>query len=226
MTGQARALSVNEFMIVLEGAVTIVDARDRAVTIKAGESFLIPKGLPCVWRQDGYMRKFFVIFDDASGNAAGPGGAGGAAPRSAGRAERPATARRRSCWRAPAPTQHDKQYFADLTAQWTVGVWDSTAYHRKTISFPRHELMHILEGEVTLTEEGGPAADLQGRRHLLRADGHALRLEDDGLCAEDLLHHAAEGAAATGKRRRSRGKPQMHTDEHRYAEFIATNPVR
>jgi uncharacterized cupin superfamily protein len=55
------------------------------------------------------------------------------------------------------PSQRDKPYFADLTAQWTVGVWDSTAYHRKSISFPRHELMHILEGEVTLTEDGGPA---------------------------------------------------------------------
>ena len=48
MTGKLEPYSVNEFMIVLEGAVTIVDARDRAVTIKAGESFLIPKSLPCV----------------------------------------------------------------------------------------------------------------------------------------------------------------------------------
>ena len=38
-------------------AVTIVDARGHAVTVKAGESFLIPKGMPCVWRQDGYIRK-------------------------------------------------------------------------------------------------------------------------------------------------------------------------
>jgi uncharacterized cupin superfamily protein len=55
-----------------------------------------------------------------------------------------------------APQQHDKQYFADMTGQWTVGVWDSTPYHRKTIPFPRHELMHILEGEVTITEDGQP----------------------------------------------------------------------
>src|SRR5262249_14389214 len=42
-------------------------------------------------------------------------------------------------------------------------------------------------------------ADLQGRRHLLRADGHALRLEVDRLRAEDLLHHAAEGGGCGGK---------------------------
>ena len=69
MTTKAEPYSVNELMIVLEGSVTIVDARERAVTVKAGESFLIPKGMPCVWRQDAYIRKFFVIFDDASGMA-------------------------------------------------------------------------------------------------------------------------------------------------------------
>jgi len=157
MTGRLEPYSVNEFMIVLEGAVTIVDARNRAVTIKAGEGFLIPKGMPCVWRQDGYIRKFFVIFDDASGKEppdpavlevlrpdpqAALASSDGPAPE---------------VLASPPPVQRDKQYFADLTGQWTVGVWDSTAYLRKTISFPRHELMHILEGAVTLTEEGGPA---------------------------------------------------------------------
>src|SRR5215813_13247304 len=44
MTTRLEPYSVNEFMIVLDGAVTIIDARDRAVTVKAGESFLIPKG--------------------------------------------------------------------------------------------------------------------------------------------------------------------------------------
>jgi uncharacterized cupin superfamily protein len=157
MTGRLEPYSVNEFMIVLEGAVTIVDARERAVTVKAGESFLIPKGMPCVWRQDGYIRKVFVIFDDASGLAPSdpavlevlrPDPQAALAPSAGPAPELLASA---------PPVQRDKQYFADLTGQWTVGVWDSTAYHRKTISFPRHELMHILEGEVTLTEEGGPA---------------------------------------------------------------------
>ena len=36
-----------------------------------------------------------------------------------------------------------------------MGVWDTTAYCRKLIPFPRHELMHILEGAVTLTDGDG-----------------------------------------------------------------------
>ncbi len=56
---------VNEFMLVLEGEVVIVE-EDRKVSIKAGESFIIPKGLRCRWTQPEYVKKFFVIFDDAS----------------------------------------------------------------------------------------------------------------------------------------------------------------
>jgi uncharacterized cupin superfamily protein len=156
MTTKPAPYPVNEFMIVLEGEVTIIDARAGAVTIEAGESFVIPKGLACQWHQPGYMRKFFVIFDDASG----------AAPRdpAALRVLRPdpRTALAPCAGPAPelllgaAPQQHEKLYFADLTGQWTVGVWDSTPYRRKTIPFPRHELMHILDGEVTITEDGHP----------------------------------------------------------------------
>ena len=156
MTCRLEPYSVNEFMIVLEGAVTIVDARDRAVTIKAGESFLIPKGLPCVWRQDGHIRKFFVIFDDASGKAPPDPAVLEVLRPDPQAALAPSNGPAPELLESPAPTQRDKQYFADLTAQWTVGVWDSTAYRRKAIGFPRHELMHILEGEATLTEDGGP----------------------------------------------------------------------
>jgi uncharacterized cupin superfamily protein len=157
MTAKAAPYSVNEFMILLEGAVTIVDARDRAVTVRAGESFIIPKGLPCVWRQDGYVRKFFVIFDDASGSTPPDPSVLEVLRPDPNAALAPCPAPVPEVLLTPAPAQRDKPYFADLTGQWTVGVWDSTAYHRKTIAFPRHELMHILEGTVTLTEEGRPA---------------------------------------------------------------------
>jgi uncharacterized cupin superfamily protein len=154
VTTMLEPYSVNEFMIVLEGAVTIIDQQGGETTIGAGESFILPKGLPCVWKQTGYMRKFFVIFDDASGLAAKDPAALRVLRPDPRAALAPSAGPAAEVLLSPAPTQHDRQYFADLTGQWTVGVWDTTAYHRKTIDFPRHELMHILEGEVTLTEEG------------------------------------------------------------------------
>jgi uncharacterized cupin superfamily protein len=154
MTGKLGPYPVNEFMILLEGAVTILDERGGATTIKAGESFILPKGLPCAWKQTGYVRKFFVIFDDSSGLApAHPETLKLLRPDPLAELE-PSAGPAAEVLLGPAPTQHALEYFEDVSRQWTVGVWDSTPYHRATIAFPRHELMHILDGEVTITEEG------------------------------------------------------------------------
>ncbi len=57
---------------------------------------------------------------------------------------------------SPVPIQHAHEFFEDATGQFTVGIWQTTGYHRKLINFPRHELMHLLEGEVTMLDgEGG-----------------------------------------------------------------------
>ena len=51
MTTKFAPYPVHEFMLVLEGAVTIVEAGGRETTIRAGESFILPKGLNCAWKQ-------------------------------------------------------------------------------------------------------------------------------------------------------------------------------
>jgi uncharacterized cupin superfamily protein len=156
-TAKAGPYSVNEFMLILEGSVTIVEAGGRETTIRAGESFIIPKGLHCQWKQPGYLRKYFVIFDDASGlKPADPAALRVLRPDPKGALAKSAPPPA-DLLLSPAPVQHAHQWFADLTGQWSVGVWDTTAYHRKPIPFPRHELMHILEGSVTLTDGAGKA---------------------------------------------------------------------
>jgi uncharacterized cupin superfamily protein len=154
MTTRFGPYPVNEFMIVLEGAVTIVEDGGKETTIRAGESFILPKGLPCSWKQEGSIRKFYVIFDDASGLAtADP------AALSTIRLDPAAALSPIKVDPAPIlgalPVQHDRNWFTDLTGQWTVGVWDATRYERKVMPFPRHELMHLLEGSVTLTDAEG-----------------------------------------------------------------------
>jgi uncharacterized cupin superfamily protein len=141
---------VNEFMTVLEGEVVIVE-EDRSVSIKAGESFIIPKGLRCRWTQPGQVKKFFVIFDDASGlQNTGPLRTIKIDPNVT---LDPSTPPAAAMLLSPVPVQHAHDYFSDATGQLNIGVWDTTGYHRKLIDFPRHELMCLLEGAVEFEDD-------------------------------------------------------------------------
>jgi uncharacterized cupin superfamily protein len=150
---------IDEFMIVLEGEV-VIEEEDRRTTIGAGESFVIPKGLRCRWTQKGRVRKIFMILE----SDAVPKGTDrhvikinteGALERS----DPPANAVLLSC---PPPQQHAREDYATPGDAFTVGVWSTTPYTRKVIPFPRFELMHILQGTVTMS-------DGQGRHEIISA---------------------------------------------------------
>lgn len=54
-----------EYMVLIEGCAEIENAESRSVdTVIANEGFLIPKGYNCQWHQKGYLRKFYVIYEN------------------------------------------------------------------------------------------------------------------------------------------------------------------
>src|SRR5262245_14905864 len=65
-----RPYPFNEFMLILEGSVTIVEPDGRETTIRSGEAFAIPQRLNCQWKQTEYVRKYYAIFEEASGHQA------------------------------------------------------------------------------------------------------------------------------------------------------------
>jgi len=158
MTGRMGPWSTNEFMILLEGAVTIDHEDGSALHVTAGEAFTIPKGTVCSWRQEGALKKYFVIHSDASSPVAAnptlrarkidPG-----APLA------PAEGPDAELLIGAPPSCREAVAFTDLTGQLTAGVWSATPYQRKTIAFPRHELMHIVEGTVTIGDQDFRAGD-------------------------------------------------------------------
>lgn len=157
MTTKHGPYPVSEFMYVLEGSVTMVHDDGEEVTINAGESFIIPKGTPCTWKQPGYIRKFFVIFDDPSGAAADNpdalrvikpnenGPEGGMAPYDAGDA---------ADYMTDLPNMTAHAYFTDPTGQMVAGVWESGPFERHTGPINRCELMIPVEGSMTLKGDG------------------------------------------------------------------------
>jgi len=169
MTSKVAPYDVNEFMWLLEGAVTIAVEGGEEVTIRAGECFAIPQGLRCSWKQTGRVRKYFVIFEDKSGRTlADPAALGVIRPQPAG----PAAGMTKievpnpEIFLSPLPTQYDHGYFEDASHQMFVGLWESTPFERALVPFPRNELMCILEGSVTLT-------DGNGTEHVFRAGDFA-----------------------------------------------------
>ena len=54
---------VHEFMILLTGQVSIIE-KERTSSFKAGDCFVIPKGLRCIWSQIGQVRKWYVANTD------------------------------------------------------------------------------------------------------------------------------------------------------------------
>lgn len=155
MTTVLEPYSVNEFMLVLEGSVTIVQADGVAETFGAGDCFVIPKGLPCSWQQTEYIRKFYVIFDDSSG-ATSPEPDSLRVIRVNLQDAMPSIGEQDVArYIGEVPEQHVSNVFEDPTGQLDVGLWDTTEMHTRAQPFARNELMHLLEGEVTLTNGDG-----------------------------------------------------------------------
>jgi uncharacterized cupin superfamily protein len=123
---------------------------DRETVVRAGESFFIPKGRRCIWNQAGYLKKLMVLIDDRAGNGTKQIFKIDPAVKL-----QPSTPPAPDILHSPVPKQHTHEYFENATGELTVGVWDTTGYHRKLIPFPRYELMHLLEGSVTFTDDKG-----------------------------------------------------------------------
>ncbi len=143
---------VHEFMIVVEGEVVVVE-ENRETVVGPGECFLIPKGRRCIWNQPGYLKKLLVFFDDLSGlTSAGLQPIVKVNPNVSLSPCLPPAA---EFLHSPIPIQQVHEYFKDVTGQFEVGVWETTDCHGKVVNSPCHELMHLLEGEVTFSDEKG-----------------------------------------------------------------------
>ena len=68
-TDQMMPYTVDEYMLILEGELTILLPDGAYIEIKAGDAFIIPKGFECQWQQNSFVRKVFMILDAEAPNA-------------------------------------------------------------------------------------------------------------------------------------------------------------
>ena len=166
---------VDEFMFVLEGSVAIVHEDGHEEVFRAGDAFVIPRGLRCAWKQTESIRKYYVIYED---------------PKT-GIPEKPVTDRAirlepngpagtgltkldlaaSNNFNGEPPTQYDHGYFEDAAERQFAGIWTCTPMDRIAQRFGRFEVMCLLEGGMTLTDDAGV-------KHEFRAPNVLLELPD------------------------------------------------
>ncbi len=182
MTSKLRPHAVNEFMYILDGAVTIVDQNGHEETISTGQSFVLPKGMPRIWKQTETVRKFYVIFKDSSGiepedpSALAIERIDPASALSLVDQEKQDTSR----YLDGVPTQHIHAPFQDLTGQMLVGLWDTTDMHTKLLPFAKNEFMRLLDGSVTITNREGVAHTFNAGDTFLLPRGITYQWDSEG----------------------------------------------
>jgi len=149
----------DEFMWVLEGQVSMIDGDGKETLVNQGETFCVRNGIPVSWKQVGFLRKFYMTY--ANPNAPTPeiGSADGGVKLldpvalESGMTKMDTTDPLVIV--GEKPLQHDNIVFTNDAGNMFVGMWDSTSFDSEMRPFPWHELVQLLEGEVTITEEGG-----------------------------------------------------------------------
>ncbi|MDH3536494.1 MAG: cupin domain-containing protein [Gammaproteobacteria bacterium] len=144
----------DEFMIVLEGSIIIEHESGKTERFRAGDSFILPKGTPCIWRQDEYALKYWAIHNNPDNPLTAnpqlqpirvdPG------------AELPAiTGQDPAMYESEVPDMGWLTLYRDPGGRFQAGVWDCSPMKRVATTIERSELMHILEGSGSITNADG-----------------------------------------------------------------------
>ena len=149
----------DEFMWVLEGQAAMIDGDENATHIKQGEYFCIRNGVPISWKQDGFLRKYYMTYENPKADTVDIASADGGvvvldeAKLQSGLTRMDTTDPFEI--KGEAPVQHDSNAFTNDAENMFVGMWDSTAFESEMRPFPCHEFVRLLEGEITITQGDG-----------------------------------------------------------------------
>lgn len=172
--GRMSPYSVDEFMLLLEGSVTVTEANGRVTRVEAGESFIIPRGLECAWKQDGYVRKIFVIYENPAAPVPKKPAADHVIKLDPGAKLEPCAGPDPAMLNGPEPRCTEHVAYTDASGQLTIGLWSATPYDRKAAPFGRYELMHFLEGQVELHDGGASGQAFQAGETIFAPRGVPL----------------------------------------------------
>ena len=168
----------DEFVVVSEGTITFSQG-ERALTLKAGSSAVIPEGANFSWSTQGSVSIVFMRYKG------GPGTDGTIVPiEDAPSSLQPSGSPSAELLLTPAPQCRNQTDYRSPDGQFTCGTWDSTPYHRAPMLYHHYELMQLLEGSVTFVDETGRSATF--------SRGDIFLVEQNARCSWESLENVAK----------------------------------
>jgi uncharacterized cupin superfamily protein len=147
--GQVEALADDEFILVLEGQLTIESGAGTLV-IERENGGVVPVGTSFTWRaSDDLLAIIYSAPTPAVGTPAVPVLIDQSAPLTP---SNPPAAEN-LIGETPACRNHTD--YLSANTEFVCGTWDSTPYHRRRIPYRQVELMFLLEGSVTFADDAG-----------------------------------------------------------------------
>jgi uncharacterized cupin superfamily protein len=139
---------------VIEAGELILEGEGFSLALAPGDCFVIPRGIALRWRHQGELRRLFMAFPGLPGSAEMPARPLKIDPDLPLQSCNPPAA---EVLLTASPNAWSHTLFT--SANLRIGLWECEAYARKTVEPSYCELMHIIEGVVTLTpEQGAPCA--------------------------------------------------------------------
>ena len=153
--GRVSALPADEFLIVLSGILSI-KSEGGTVLMPAGRSAVLPAGTSFEWTASSDTVVIIVACPGPSGAAAG------VAPIDENAPLEPSKPPLAELLVGPTPSCRNHSDYRSANGEFVCGTWDSTPYHRRAMTYRHIELMHLLEGSVTLEDAAGSVTFSRG----------------------------------------------------------------
>ncbi len=149
----------DEFMCILEGHVAIVGKDGRETFIEEGEAFCIQNGVPVSWKQEGFLRKFFITYNRTEGILPEANSDNNDAfvlnQDTLSKTLQQLYTTFPFEINGKAPNQSGAPFFVNDTQNMHVGMWESAPFESMMKAFPCSEFVQLLKGKISITEQSG-----------------------------------------------------------------------
>lgn len=139
----------DEFIWVIDGQFSMVDGHGNAVSASKGDAVCFRNGAPMSWKQNGYLKKFFITYLDPKAQTPEIENADGAVVVLNADVEMPVVSK------VGEPVEREYIGFTNDAGNFSMGTWSCEAAKFDMEPFSMHEFVYVLEGSTTITEEDG-----------------------------------------------------------------------